>query len=142
MAVQEFVILAAIYSKIGGKRYPVRITREDVWKRAHGFKSDRVFRAEMKYQRPFVTLRQARSIIDRLHARKFFARVTYGRRQTYYSNRMTSKELEDAVFQLKTRFAFASRASRTADAVLTRRIQAERRRLAAPLQLDVNPSAT
>ena len=130
MSYQELAVIAAIYSKIGASRRPVRILRDDIWKRAHGFKSDRVFREEMNGQRPFVTRRQVRSIIDRLDARKFFARVTYARRQTYYSHRMSAKELSEAVFQLKTQRDVARRDSRTANAALTRRIQAERRRLA------------
>ena len=143
MSFQELAVLVAIYSKIGAARRPVRISRDDIWRRAHGFKSDRVFRAEMDGRRdPFVTRRQVRSIIERLHARKFFARVTYARRQTYYSHRMSAKQLNEAIFQLKTRADLARRASRVANAVLTHRIQAECRRLAAPVVADVIIPAT
>jgi hypothetical protein len=142
MSYQELAVLAAIYSKIGASRRPVRILRDDIWQRAHGFKSDWVFRQEMNGRTPFVTCRQVRSIIDRLDARKFFARVTYARRQTYYSHRMSAKELNEAVFQLKTRRDLARRASRMANAELTRRIQAERRRLATLKQVGVIGAAT
>jgi hypothetical protein len=81
MSYPELAVLAAIYSKIGASRRPVRILREEILKRAHGFKSDCVFRAEMNGRDPFVTPHQVRSIIERLQARKFFARVTYARRQ-------------------------------------------------------------
>jgi hypothetical protein len=134
---QELAVLAAIYSKIGASKRPVRISRDDIWRRAHGFKSDRVFRAEMNGRSPFMTARQVRSVIDRLHDRGFFARVTYGRRHTYYSHRMSKKELSEAVFELKTRLHARKRASRMANAMLTERIQAERRKLAAPVHMHV-----
>jgi hypothetical protein len=142
MSYEELAVLAAIYSKIGNRRGPVRILREEVWKRAHGFKSDRVFRAEMNGRIPLMTCRQVRSVIDRLHARKFFARVTFARRQTYYSHRLSATELADAVFQSKTRPHLARRASRTANEMLTRKIQTERQRLAAAVKLDVIRAAT
>jgi hypothetical protein len=132
MSYPEFAVLAAIYSKIGATTRPVLITREEIWKRAHGFKSDLVFRAEMDGRPPFLTPRQVRSIIERLHDRKFFARVTYGRRQTYYSNRMSSTALQERVFTAKTQRSLAAQARRRADAALTKRIQQERRRLAGP----------
>jgi hypothetical protein len=132
MSYPEFAVLAGIYSKIGATTRPVRITREDIWKRAHGFKSDRVFRAEMNGRPPFLTERQVRSIIERLHQRKFFARTTYGRRQTYYSHRMSSTALGERVFTTKIQRSLAKQARRRADAALTKRIQQERRKLAGP----------
>ena len=102
MSYPELAVLAAIYCKIGAARGPVRILQDEIWKRAHGFKSDRVFRAEMNRRRkPFLTPRQVRSIIERLHGRHFFARVTFGRRQTYYSNRLSNKELADRFLRQK-----------------------------------------
>jgi len=96
----------------------------------------------MNGKTPFLTCRQVHSIIDRLHARKFFARITYARRQTYCSYRMSQEQLREAVFQLKTRPYVARRARRMAGEALTRRIEAERRRLAAPVQVDVIKAAT
>jgi hypothetical protein len=130
MSYSELIVLAAIYSKIGASKKPVRITREDIWKRAHGFKSDRVFRAEMNGRSPFLSERQVRSTIERLHGRKFFARTTYGRRQTYYSHRLNSTQLAEEVFILKTKWHIVRRARISADADLTKRIQAERRKCA------------
>jgi predicted transcriptional regulator len=132
MSYPEFAVLAAIYSIIGDSEKPVRITREYIWKRAHGFKSDLVFRTEMDGRPPFLTERQVRSIIERLHDRKFFARRTYGRRQTYYSNRMSPTSLEEQVFRAKIQRSLATQARRRAAAALTKRIQEERRRLAGP----------
>ena len=72
MSYPELAVLTAIYSKIGDARGPVRILQDEIWKRAHGFKSDRVFRVEMnRRRRPFLRPRQVRSIIERLHGRHF-----------------------------------------------------------------------
>jgi hypothetical protein len=136
MSYRQFAVLAAIYSIIGATKGPVLITREYIWKRAHGFKSDRVFRVEMKGRRPFLTQRQVRSIIERLHDRKFFARTTYGRRYTYYSHRMTGRALAERVFTAKIRWSLAAQERRRADAALTKRIQEERRKLAGPTATD------
>jgi hypothetical protein len=142
MSYPEFAVLAAIYSKIGDALGPVRILQDEIWKRAHGFKSDRVFRAEMNCRRkPFLTPRQVRSIIERLHARNFFARITYGRRQTYYSNRLSSKELADHVFRAKTQRSLARQTRICADADLTKRIQAARRKRAGPAATDTATDA-
>jgi hypothetical protein len=131
MSYPELAVLAAIYSKIGAARGPVRILRDEIRIRAHGFKSHRVFGAEMNRGRePFLTPRQVRSIIERLHARKFFARVTYARCQTYYSHRLSTRELADHIFTAKIQPSLARQARICADANLTKRIQAERRKLA------------
>jgi hypothetical protein len=129
MSYPELAVVAAIYSKIGASRRPVRITQDEIRKRAHGFKSDRVFRGEI-HRKPELTSRQVRSIVERLHARNFFGRMTYGRRQTYYSNRLSSKELADHIFRAKTQRSFARQARICADADLTKRIQAARAKLA------------
>jgi hypothetical protein len=136
MSYPELAAIAAIYSRIGESEHPVRITREEIWRRTHGFKSERVFKAEMKGRRPFLTERQVRSIIERLHERHFFARITYGRRQTYYSNRLSGSELDDAIYEAKIQRSRARQARRQADEALTKRIQAERRRLAGPSATD------
>jgi len=130
MSYPEFAVLAAIYSTIGEAEKPVRILRTDIWKRAHGFKSDCVFRVEMNGRCPFLTERQVRSIIERLHDRRFFARTTYGRRQTYYSHRMSSTALAEQVFSAKIQRSLAKQAQRRADADLTKRIRQERRKRA------------
>ena len=50
-----------------------------------------------------ITKRQVRSGIDRLFARKFFSRITYARRQTYYSNRLNASQLAESILKQKTR---------------------------------------
>jgi hypothetical protein len=126
----ELATLVAIYSKIGAKKGAVRITRDEIWRRAHGCKSKIVF-AQVFQTRPFrFTKWQIRAAIDRLHARKFFARVTYARRQTFYSHRLTSAQLEASVMIKKTGNLAAAVARRHANADITRRIRAELLRLA------------
>jgi hypothetical protein len=132
MSYSELAVLAAIYSKIGASKRPVRITREEIWRRAHGYKSDRVFKLETRDHACCLTKRQVRSTIDRLHSRNFFARVTFARRETYYSHRLSSTALADQVFTTKIQRSVARQARRRADAALTERIQAERRKLAGP----------
>ena len=41
MSYHEFAVLAAIYSKIGASQRPVPITREEIWWRALGYKSQK-----------------------------------------------------------------------------------------------------
>jgi hypothetical protein len=131
MSYHELAVVAAIYSKIGESRRPVRITREEIWWRALGYKSQSVFRAEDDGGHVLgPTERQVRSIIERLQSRNFFARITFGRRQTYYSNRLSTKELADEIFTAKMQRSLARQARICADADLTTRIQAARRKLA------------
>jgi len=127
----ELAVLAGIYSKLGAKE-ALRITRSEIWRRALGYKSARVFKDETGGYVSAFTERQVRTIIDRLHTRKFFARITFARRETYYSNRLSAEQLAEYVFAAKTRRYAARRARSNADARLTKLIQAERRRLAAP----------
>jgi hypothetical protein len=132
MSFRELAVLAAIYSKIGAAKRPVRITREEIWRRALGFKSKRVFSLEMHDRQAWITERQVRSIIERLHDRRFFARLTYARRQTYYSHRLTADQIAEAVFVQKLQPELARQARIRANDALTKRIQNERRRLAGP----------
>jgi hypothetical protein len=129
---QELAVLAGIYGKIGAGKGPVRITREEIWRRALGFKSKRVFSLEMIDRQVWITSRQVRSIIERLHSRRFFARLTYARRHTYYSHRLTANQLADAVFAQKLQPELARRARILANDALTKRIQAARQSIAAP----------
>jgi hypothetical protein len=125
----ELAVIAAIYSKIGASKGAVRITREEIWRRAQGFKSKLAFSRETAAQQPYLTRRKARSVIESLHERRFFARVTYARRQTYYSHRLTADELANSVFQQKTRTARARHTRIAANDALTKRILDERRNL-------------
>jgi hypothetical protein len=114
---RELWVLAAIYSIIGRKQGPVLITQDRIRCRALGYKTQAVMAAELSRRedgaKPLSDW-QLRSLLDRLQARKFFARVTYGRRLSYYSHRMTEKELRKAVVEMKT-FRFENRLLRQFD---------------------------
>lgn len=126
----ELAVLAAIYSKIGANKGPVRITRNEIFYRAHGFKSERVFMVNIGLCPPPIKERTVRSLIESLHERRFFARVTFARRETYYSHRMTATQLTEAVINRKTRRAQSRQARIRANEELTQKIQARRRKLA------------
>src|SRR5438477_10361142 len=128
----EIAVLSGIYSKVGAAKTPVRITRQEIRRRAHGCKSKKVFHVQRSSRGVFLSERQTRSIIDRLHERGFFARITFARRQTYYSHRLTADQLAEAIFQLKTRGAKTRHTRIQANNDLTSRIRAERIRLADP----------
>jgi hypothetical protein len=106
----ELSLLAAIFSIIGRKQGPVRIIQERIICRALGYKSKVVMSAELPKRKDGskpLTDWKTRSCVLRLQRRRFFARATYGRRLTFYSHRMTEKQLRREVFEMKT-FAFAN----------------------------------
>jgi hypothetical protein len=114
---RELYVLAAIYSVIGRKQGPVLITQDRVRCRALGYKTKTVMAAELPRRKdgaqPLSNWR-LRSLLDRLQARKFFARVTYGRRLSFYSHRMREGELRQAVIEMKT-FRFSNKTLRRFD---------------------------
>jgi hypothetical protein len=127
----ELAALIAIYSKIGAKKSALRITQDEIWRRAQGFKSHLVFQAASNFTAKF-TKGQIRSAVARLHARKFFSRVTYARRQTFYSHRLTASQLADSIVKKKTLGFAAAKARKLADEAVTLRVRAELNRLAQP----------
>ena len=126
----ELAVLVAIYSKIGSKKGPVRITQDEIWRRSLGYKSERVFREETGGSGVCCRPRQVRTIIERLDERNFFARITFARRQTFYSHRLSREKLAELVRATKLYRARARQARISANAKLTSEIQAERRKLA------------
>jgi hypothetical protein len=131
----ELAVLSAIYSKIGAKRGAVLIRRDEIWRRAHGCKSKAVF-ATLSKSLPFpLGESQVRSAVERLHTRGFFSRVTFGRRYTYYSHRLTASELEESVFKRKTQPVTAKRRQQEANDSLTARVKLARSKLAIGLPL-------
>ncbi len=126
---RQLTVLAAIYSVIGRKAVPVLITRERIRRCALGYKTQAVFYAEFCQRQDGaqpLTEWELRSEVDRLHEGKFFQRVTYGQRQTYYSHRMTATEFQMALIDLKThRFGF-KRLRRLDDEALTNTIRNQR----------------
>jgi len=71
-----------------------------------------------------------RNLVSRLERRGFFLRHTYGRRLTYYTNRMSRTAFEEAIFRMKTAGLGRKTQQKHEQANLNARILAERARLA------------
>lgn len=102
---RELAILGAVYSCIGAKKYPCRITRATIQCRMLGYKSGKIMRAEIAKRKDAaqpLTLRQINYVLDKLHERLFFARARPNKRQTFYSNRLTQDQLEDKLVEGKS----------------------------------------
>jgi hypothetical protein len=102
---REFAVLAAIYSCIGAKSYPARVTRKQIQHRALGYKSAKVMDAELSTRTDGelpLTFRQINYVIDKLHERQFFSRGRANERQTFYSTRLDQAQLEDRLLRGKT----------------------------------------
>lgn len=129
MSYSELACLAAIVSCIGAKKYPVRITREEIQRRMLGYKSKAAMRAEIANRQdgatPLPVWRVGR-IRDRLHERRFFARARANERQTFYSIRQNEAELQDALVQSKTYSPGFHSERRHKDAEFMARIKAEK----------------
>jgi hypothetical protein len=129
MKFREFAVLAAVYSVIGNKRYPVRVTRDRIRAGALGYKSKnalfdatgRVSEAgrallnrRYDHAEPLTT-DQVRYTLDSLEARGCFARCHASKRQTYFSNRMGKEEMRKHLLEHKTQRTFVLRLARDAD---------------------------
>ena len=133
ITLSEVSVLAAIYSVIGRKQGPVRITQNRISWRALGYKTQAVMSAELPKRKDGaepLTDWQIRSLLDRLQARRFFARATYGRRLSYYSHRMTENQLRKAVIEMKTHRFASQRLRRLDDHAMTDAIRNQRASLA------------
>lgn len=123
---RELAVLGAIYSVIGDKSYPVRITRQTIRYRALGYRTVAIAQAELPCREDGAKLLsewELRKTLDSLTARKFFCRRTIGRRQTYYSHRMRDSEFELALFDLKTRRIVSRQMQSDKNRALTERIR-------------------
>jgi hypothetical protein len=102
---REFSVLCAIYSCIGNKKTPVRITREHIQCRQLGYKSIAIMKKELPMRtdgaKP-LTLRQINYTVDKLHERGFFSRARPNARQTYYSNKITKEDMKRYLINKKT----------------------------------------
>jgi hypothetical protein len=127
----EISVLIAIYSKIGRKRGAVLITNDEIWRRSHGCKSKAVFAAVSETLPLRWSKNQVKSAVHRLFGRHCFSRVTFGRRHTYYSNRLTQTKLEDSVVQKKTVAYAGSRREQDANKRVDTRVYQERLRILA-----------
>lgn len=141
MTYREFAVLCAINSIIGNKTVPVRITLAAIAPRSLGFKSAKALLSDQKirhfkpaFKECALTLKQVRTTVEKLHELKWFARVTFGKRQTYYSNRMGQEELMKRVFASKTHAADFRAEKAKNDNDLTAAIKSHRERLAKAAQ--------
>jgi len=106
---REFSILCAINSVIG-KRHckPMRITESSIRVRAGGYKSWTVLNRELA-QRPslaqLLTANQVRYTLEKLHARKFFARARVGAKTVKYMVGVSDTELRALLLQTETRLS-------------------------------------
>lgn len=123
---REFSVLCAIYSCIGSKRYPVRITRSQIQCRQLGYKSQVIMKKELPKRmdgaQP-LTLRQINYTLDALHERGFFSRARANARQTYYSNKLKQEELEEQLIISKTYSSRFHHTRREKDRLLIKRIK-------------------
>jgi len=126
MSYRELAVLCAIYSCIGAKSYPVRITRERIQCRMLGYKSPAIMQAELANRtdgaKP-LSLRQINYTLDALHERQFFARARANERQTFYSHRMSQDELEARLITGKSYSETFHNQRRQRDAELMRKIK-------------------
>lgn len=105
---RELSVLAAIYSVIGRRRVPVRITRQTLICRAMGYRTQAIMNAELagrKDRAKPLTEWQLRTTLRHLVERRFVHSHTYGQRQTYYGVGMTRNDFHAQLIESKTRKA-------------------------------------
>jgi hypothetical protein len=141
MTHRELAILAAIYSCIGSKNYPVRITRQAIQCRMLGYRSPKIMEAEIPSRadgaKP-LSLRQINYTLDALHERGFFARARANERQTFYSHRIEQSVLEARLLAGKSYSEefHSKRLQRNAD--LMAKIKARKDAIKADMPIKVN----
>lgn len=126
---REFMVLTAIYSVIGNKDEPVLITQDVIRARALGYKTAAVMAVELSLRKDGqtpLTDWQLRDTIARLHRNKFFARATYGRRLTYYSNRLSQDELRQRIVERKAYAPLFQHLQASQDAAMTTSVRKAR----------------
>jgi len=123
---RELAVLVAVYSCIGAKRYPVRVTRSAIRCRMLGYKSERIMQAELPSRTDgavALSLSQINRLLNRLHERQFFARARANERQTFYSHRLTQDRLENALVEGKSYSQDFHQRRRLREAALMERIR-------------------
>jgi len=138
MSLRELSVLCAVYSIIGSKKYPVRITRDRIRACALGFKSasllfdkDGILHETGKMRldewtsgaQP-LTVDKLRWTLDSLEGRGLFVRASPNKRQTYFSHRMTGAQIRAKLKISKSRANFRRISARAADKILQKEIQA------------------
>lgn len=121
---REFRVLCAIYSALGSQKMR-RITKEELQQRALGYPSPK---RDLQKEH-WMTDHELRKTRNALYKLRFFSMLTYGRRQTYYSNRLTEQDLHSQIFRSKTESAKKLSENRRASDRLTQQVRAEKLRL-------------
>jgi hypothetical protein len=124
---REFRVLCGIYSAIGDHKMR-RLTREELQQRSLGYPSGK---RDLQVEK-WMTTHEIRKTRDKLHQLKFFVMLTYARRQTYYSHRLSKEELHSQILESKTRSAERRRMHRDDSAELTRQVKERIKELAHP----------
>jgi hypothetical protein len=111
MTWRDFSTLAAVYSIIGGKPFPVLVYRSMIQARQLGCKSPSVLEAEQGRRNNLVPLteKQVRNTLDNLECAGWFARVQASPRKVYFSHRLTREEM---IQRLEVSAAAQGRANR------------------------------
>lgn len=102
---RELSVLAAIYSIVGHRREPVRITRESIRRRALGYRSASVFKQAFpgRSDRAVpLTEWKLRATVEALRNRRLLQRHTFRRRLTFYGVGITKKGFEMALHERLT----------------------------------------
>ncbi|HRQ55035.1 MAG TPA: hypothetical protein PL018_12310 [Ignavibacteriaceae bacterium] len=102
---RQFAVLCAIQSILGKTKKFKRITKDRIRFAMLGYKSKEVALKELKGQEKLLSDRQLGTVIDTLHAKKFFSKFTYANRQTFFSTRLNDNELFEAVKSSKIYWA-------------------------------------
>lgn len=129
MSYRDMAVLCAVFSVVGAKAGPVRITRETIIARAMGYKrpqdmTETELNARTDKAKP-LTADQVRWTLDRMEARSLFARVQVSRRVTVFSHRLDRKALAEAAAKHFGR-PDVLRVNRANDRELQERIKRER----------------
>lgn len=108
MTLRQWRVLAAVYSSIGAKQFPLQITRDMIRARAIGYKSASLIFDDAGYVHdagrvilekradkaaPLLTVDKLRWTLDELEARGWFHRCHASKRRTYFSHRMTREAM-------------------------------------------------
>lgn len=88
---RQFAVLCAIQSILGKKAKFKRITKDRIRYAMYGYKSKEVALKESSGKERLLTDRQLGTAIEILHAKGFFSKFTYAKRQTYYSTQYKEK---------------------------------------------------
>lgn len=124
---RQFAVLCAVQSTIGKKAKFKRVTKDRIRFAMLGYKSKQVALKELKGNEKLLSDRQLGTLIEILHAKKFFSKFTYANRQTFFSTRLNDNELFEAVKNSK--IFWAKKKANLLDRQVSKEIKTELGRL-------------